>query len=75
MKHSKNCLLILVLTIACFVPQIVATETEVERWTFGPWQPEHMLSWGSENLVVDFGANGLWNYDGRSWTKLALGSL
>ena len=29
-----------------------------------------MFAWGSDLLVVDFGSNGLWKYDG-SWTKLS----
>lgn len=71
MKRAKNYLLIILLTVACFIPQIAAADTGVERWTFGSWQAEHMLSWGAKNLVVDFGVNGLWNFDG-SWIRLSL---
>ena len=47
-----------------------ATTKETQRWTYGPWQTENMVSLGSEILIVDFGENGLWRYDG-SWMRLS----
>ena len=43
---------------------------ETERWTYGPWQTQNMVSLGNEILVVDFGRNGLWSYDG-TWIRLS----
>jgi hypothetical protein len=34
------------------------------------WQPQDMISWGSDCALVDFGSNGLWKYDG-SWMRIS----
>ncbi len=47
-----------------------ATAKETQRWTYGPWQTEHMVSLGNQILIVDFGQNGLWSYDG-TWMRLS----
>ena len=47
-----------------------ATTKETQRWTYGPWQTEHMVSLGNQILFVDFGRNGLWSYDG-TWMRLS----
>ena len=61
----------LVLLIGCFLmPQCIMASNKVESWTVGPWKTQEMVAWGSDLLVVDFGPNGLWRYDG-SWTKLS----
>ncbi len=30
---------------------------------------EEMIGWGDSNLSVDFGKDGVWNYDGSLWTQ------
>ena len=62
---------ILVMFMCIFVlPLSVQSGTDIERWAFGPWQTQSMISWGDEVLIVDFGKNGLWHYDG-SWRRLS----
>lgn len=63
-------MILVVLIGFCFAPLHVSSNTETERWTFGPWQIQSMLSWGSDRLIVDFGQNGLWSWDG-SWIRLS----
>ena len=53
-----------------FLPLTVNGNTALERWHFGPWQSQGMISWGSEMIVFDFGRNGLWSYNG-SWRRLS----
>ena len=43
---------------------------DVRDWTGGDWSPQMLKSWGSTNLAVDFGASGLWNFNG-SWIQLS----
>lgn len=31
---------------------------------------EHLQAWGAENIAVDFGAKGVWNYNG-AWIQLS----
>lgn len=62
----------LIVFLGCFlIPLGAYSGNDTARWTFGPWQTQDMVSWGSEKLVVDFGPNGLWRYDG-SWIRLSL---
>ncbi len=35
-----------------------------------PWTPQAMQAWGQNNVAVDFGARGLWSYDGN-WIQLS----
>ena len=70
MKLKKIMILVLVIGV-CYTPLMVSSNTETERWAFGPWQTQSMISWGNDMLVVDFGQNGLWSYDG-SWIRLSI---
>lgn len=63
--------MILILTGCLLSIAVSASSTkETGRWTYGPWQTQDMVSLGNEILVVDFGQNGLWSYDG-SWIRLS----
>ncbi len=67
----KSTIIFLVMVIGFFFAHLGMSSTaETERWTNGPWQTQAMLSWGSDVLIVDFGPNGLWSYDG-SWIQLS----
>ncbi len=35
-----------------------------------PWKSQGLQSWGRKNVAVDFGARGLWSYDG-AWIQLS----
>ncbi len=70
MKTSKIRIVILLLLVFGFMPHYLQADNMSERWTAGPWQLQDMISWGSDKIVIDFGANGLWNYDG-SWVQLS----
>ncbi len=70
MKLRKSCISILFLIMLCFLPTNLYATTDLSGWTAGPWQPQNMISWGDKALVVDFGINGLWNYDG-TWIQLS----
>lgn len=70
MKRLTAWIFFLILTIFFSLPQFLLADTDVDKWTAGPWQSQGMISWGGENLVVDFGNNGLWNYNG-SWIQLS----
>jgi hypothetical protein len=65
-------LLTLFTFIALFGVMGVASQAEsmFEHWRSGPWQYQGMVSFGDDKLVVDFGENGLWNFNG-SWLRLS----
>lgn len=69
MKPGKLMILLALIGVLC-LPLTASSSTETERWTSGPWQAQSMISWGSDTLIVDFGVNGLWSYDG-SWIRLS----
>ena len=52
------------------LPLSVGVTKETQRWTYGPWQIQNMVSVGNEILIVDYGQNGLWSYDG-TWMRLS----
>lgn len=66
----KHLIILLVLMGVTLIPLSLSSNTEIERWTFGPWQTQSMISWGDDLLIVDFGENGLWSYDGE-WIRLS----
>lgn len=70
MQTAKLRTFFVVLTLIGGIPATGTTETRVEQWTTGPWQHQGMVSWGNDKLVVDFGVNGLWNFNG-SWIRLS----
>ncbi|MGI9535568.1 MAG: hypothetical protein ACR2PB_00755 [Desulfocapsaceae bacterium] len=70
MKPRKFFLGMLLLILSLLIPQQILSSNNKENWTVGPWKTQQMFAWGSDLLVVDFGPNGLWKYDG-SWTKLS----
>lgn len=70
MKPFKPSVYLLLLISFFLMPQYLMASDKVESWTVGPWQAQEMVAWGSDLLLVDFGPNGLWKYDG-AWTKLS----
>ena len=70
MKPIQAIILTLVLVIVSLFPVELHAATEVESWTAGHWRTQDMISWGGTQLVVDFGINGLWSYNG-SWIRLS----
>ena len=70
MKALHNGLIIFAFLIVCLLPLNLSASSAEENWTAGPWEPQEMISWGERSLIVDFGLNGLWNYDG-SWIRLS----
>jgi len=70
MNPLKPLVYLLILIVFFLMPQYIMATDKVEGWTVGPWQAQEMVAWGSDRLVVDFGLNGLWKYDG-SWIKLS----
>lgn len=72
MKTFKPLVYLSLLIVLLLIPQYIMAANKAERWTFGPWQAQEMVAWGSDQLVVDFGLNGLWKYDNDgSWYKLS----
>lgn len=70
MKPKKTFLIISTFLTLCLIPQIVMANQVIGSWVAEPWQPEDMISWGTGNVLVDFGSNGLWKYDG-SWIRMS----
>ena len=35
-----------------------------------PWRPQGIQAWGRDNVAVDYGARGLWSYNG-GWVQLS----
>ena len=70
MKPYKPSVYLLLMILFVLLPQYIMASNKVEKWAVGPWKTQHMVAWGSDLLVVDFGPNGLWKYNG-SWTKLS----
>ncbi len=70
MKPKRILIVIYVCVTFCIIPRIVPATEVIGNWAVEPWQPEDMISWGSDNVLVDFGSNGLWRYDG-SWIPIS----
>ena len=70
MKPLNRLVYLLILIVFLLMPHHMLASNSKENWTIGPWETQQMFAWGSDLLVVDFGSNGLWKYDG-SWTKLS----
>ena len=70
MRILKSLLLSAIFLGALWAPAISLGDGSTVQWTMGPWQQQGMVSWGADRLVVDFGSNGLWNFDG-SWIRLS----
>ena len=70
MKPINPLIYPLIWIVFLLMPQYILASDTIESWTVGPWQAEEIVSWGSDRLVIDFGPNGLWRYDG-SWHKLS----
>ena len=54
----------------CLIPILVTANQVIGTWVAEPWQPEDMIAWGTDDVLVDFGSNGLWKYDG-SWIRMS----
>jgi hypothetical protein len=70
MKSIKPLVYLLILIVFFLIPQNVMATDQPKNWTFGPWEAQEVIAWGSDRLIADFGSNGLWRYDG-SWIKLS----
>jgi hypothetical protein len=70
MKPKRILIVIFACVTFCFIPRILPATEVIGNWVAEPWQPEDMISWGSDNVLVDFGSNGLWRYDG-SWIRIS----
>ena len=70
MKPKGILIIIFACVSFCFVPRIVPATEVIGSWVAEPWQPEDMITWGFDNVLVDFGSNGLWRYDG-SWIRIS----
>ena len=70
-KLKLKLLMTLVISVVFLsLPLSAGSSKETERWTYGPWQTQNMVSLGNKILIVDFGPNGLWSYDG-TWMRLS----
>ena len=69
MKRAQR--MIFIISVGCFSLLAQAGLTkDTGQWTSAPWQAEDMISLDKDILVVDFGPNGLWSYDG-TWVNLS----
>src|SRR5210317_1258069 len=71
MKPGKACTLTVFLLVVLHLPEFLQAGREVDRWADGPWQSQDMIALGGSKLVVDFGLNGLWIYDGSIWVQIS----
>ena len=70
MKTLKKIIPIFIFCVICLMPQLVMANQVVGSKVAEPWQPQDMVSWGIDCVLVDFGSNGLWKYDG-SWMRMS----
>ena len=70
MKLKNIYIAIITLVLLCLIPPIAGATKVIGSWVTQPWQPEGMISWGTDDVLVDFGPNGLWKYDG-SWLRIS----
>ena len=70
MKPHKTLISIIIFCTFCLIPQIVMANQVIGSWVAELWQPQDMISWGNDCVLVDFGSNGLWKYDG-SWIRMS----
>ena len=70
MNSLKLLITSMILLVLFLIPTHLHASSMSKTWTSGPWQPQNMISWGDQALIVDFGLNGLWNYNG-SWIRLS----
>jgi hypothetical protein len=66
-RHTVH-IVFLLIALTC-LPAFVSA-ADVKDWSVGDWSPQMLSAWGDANLAVDFGANGLWNFNG-SWIQLS----
>ena len=63
----------IVVSLSCFIILAGLPALATADWKEGltaEWPAEDLHAWGDSNLAVDFGTNGLWNYNG-SWIQLS----
>ncbi len=70
MKLIKSFVYLLILIVFFLMPQYTMATNKAESLTLGSWEAQGVVAWGSDRLIVDFGSNGLWSYDG-SWIRLS----
>ena len=70
MKPKISLITIFACLSFCLIPQMVPSTEVIGNWVAEPWQPEDMITWGADNVLVDFGSNGLWRYNG-SWIRIS----
>ena len=70
MNIPKTILFLIAYLLFSLIPVAMLANNAADNWTMEPWQTQEMIAWGNSQLVVDFGLNGLWKYDG-SWVQLS----
>ena len=70
MRIFKSLFLYVFFFAMLLAPVISLGDATTVQWTSGPWQQQGMVPWGNDRLVVDFGPNGMWNFNG-SWIRLS----
>ncbi len=61
--------LVLLMTVIVSMPQFGPVVRAGELSAL-PWRSQGLQAWGQKNVAVDFGARGLWSYDG-AWIQLS----
>ena len=70
MKPKRSLITIFACLSFCLIPQMAPSTEVIGNWVAEPWQPEDMITGGTDNVLVDFGSNGLWRYNG-SWIRIS----
>ena len=60
--------ILLLMGLAAMLPWIPVAEAATAQAPF--WIAEGLQAWGDHDLAVDFGARGLWSYNG-AWIQLS----
>ncbi len=61
--------LFLLITLVGSLPQF-GPAVRADGIAARPWRTQGLQPWGQKNVAVDFGARGLWSYDGH-WIQLS----
>lgn len=70
MKPQKTLIPFFIFIAFSLMPQLVMANQVIGKWVAEPWRPQDMIAWGTDAVLVDFGSNGLWKYDG-SWIRMS----
>ena len=70
MNPKKSLITFFIFLTVCLIPHRLMANQVIGSFGEEPWQPQDMISWGTDCALVDFGTNGLWKYDG-SWRLIS----